>query len=185
MSRKPVLLVLAMIAAGVLHAPSAEAACTAAETRALIAQGLSDAEIDRRCGGEAGHPAWLRGTWHKTERLTRSNVPGFVSGPTIETWQIETGPGDALRIATVRDSHLAIAGLSRAEPLEVRDVAIAPGRLAFTVRTRFAGSITTARYELDLGAEEDHVTGRFQSRGTSAFGLPPLEMEGTVELVKE
>lgn len=159
---------------------SAQAQCTPAQIRQMIQQGLSDAEIDRRCTADTSLPPWLAGTWEITMQEQQTTVPtpmGF--GATVAYWQIVVDDTE-LRVQRIKDAHLP-EQYHRFESLSVRDVHVADTTLSFTVHDRAIPIPSTTRLQINLQSP-DVLQGRYVQTSAGVMGLPPHQSVGTVSM---
>lgn len=162
---------------------AARAQCTSAAIRQMIQEGLSDAEIDRRCAEQPALPTWLAGSWEVTMHTKQTSVPTpLMPAPTITYWHV-TVTGSTLQVQDIQDAHLP-ATLRQYTPLTVSDVAFDGTTLTLIVHQRNAVMDQTTRLTLNV-EREDRLSGRFTSleRGTPA--LPPIRESGTITLLKK
>lgn len=177
----PLLISLCLAGLAMGMPSSVQAQCPPAQIRSTIRQGLSDAEIDRRCrAADTPLPAWLAGTWEVTMHEEQTTAPTpMLLDPTVDHWQI-TAQGTELHIQRIRNAHLP-EQYHRLESLSVREVKRADDILSFTVVDPTGSIPSTAAFQIDLQSP-DALQGRYVQTSAGIMGLPSHRSMGAVTL---
>jgi len=166
-----------------LSAAQVYAACTTQEILQMKDQGLSNAEIEKRCEASS-LPEWLNGFWRVTKGSESTNVPspgGF--GSTQEIVKIVV-QNDTLTIFETRDYHLGTS-MQQFSRMAVSDIRFTGKQLVFTTHVRNSVQDTRTTYLLTIkSGDTGRLEGRYEQVDTGFPPLPPVRFAGTVTMQK-
>lgn len=164
-----------------VSASTTYASCSASQMRDLMKQGLSDQQIDQRCGmGEQTLPAWLEGLWQLDGRYSQGcGSFGAGCGPFFGKYKIYV-EGNSLKLYEA-DSFLGDLAYD-GTPVPVTKVSFNGSQLEFVTYNQNMDSNT--RYVLNV-VNQNKLKGSVNTWDDGMFGLPPTRLSGTVVLRKD
>jgi len=155
------------------------AQCSPGEIRGMIKQGLSDNDIDRRCGARSAYPSWLSGTWERQGQITQGcQAFGAGCGPIHNMWKFEVA-GNTLELYEVRDAYLG-PGMRQEKRQNISNVTFT-GKVFQFITSDSDG--TQTHYSFNV-VTETHMQGKLLIDSPGVYGLPPLRLGGGVTLRK-